>query len=500
MAGTRIGLIIAGPNNQQFELTDYLGAGAFGEVYRAEEKESGYIAAVKLLPLSGIQDPSVKQALLNEAQLATQISHPNVVAVLHVGEHSDLGPYVLMEYVPGQTLERFLNARLAAHSNVSLGNAIEIMLHIAQGARAINEKLVHRDIKPDNIIISGNSLKIADFGISKLVAARTRTFTFKGGGPIRYMAPEAWQSQENTPKMDIYSVGLVFHEIFTLQHPLMRSVTDPSRIEAWRHAHLFEAPQDIRSMRADIPRPLAQLLSRMVAKRPADRPAWDEVIAVLSSSVVESEELEDINSIVEKAISRNNRVERARLVREQEIAATQDIERLYESSFKQLISGWDNVVELFNAGFQGGTIQKRQLRASVSFQYVLPNASSIYVHLFPRKETDIKITGSTLIGGGVVGIDGAVSASLLLLKDSPEDLYGRWLACLVKLMVAVVPQQALAHLSRRPPAEPFGFQCDTDFYEHIRYAGGHATHIFTYELRDDLDGLFRDLLETAFSL
>ena len=95
MAGTRIGLIIAGPNNQQFELTDYLGAGAFGEVYRAEEKESGYIAAVKLLPLSGIQDPSVKQALLNEAQLATQVSHPNVVAVLHVGEHSDLGPYVL---------------------------------------------------------------------------------------------------------------------------------------------------------------------------------------------------------------------------------------------------------------------------------------------------------------------------------------------------------------------------------------------------------------------
>lgn len=498
MAGTRIGIIVEGPEQKQFELTDFLGAGAFGEVYRAVEKDSGALAAVKLLPLMGSSDPSLKQALLNEAKLATQVSHPNVVSVLQVGDHPDVGPYVLMEYVSGQTLEQFLHSRTKANSEIPLGRAVEMMLHIAQGARAINEELVHRDIKPDNILISGDQLKITDFGISKLVAERTRTLTFKGVGPVRYMAPEAWQFQQNTPMMDVYSVGLVFHEILTLQHPLINSVADPAHFEAWRKAHLFEAPQDIRSNRDDIPRPLAQLLSRMIAKRPSGRPSWDEVISVLSSSGENHEVSEDLNQIVDKAIERREKVEKARLAEEQRRSAAQDVERFYEVAFEQLIARWDSIMESFNAEYQGSRITKRQ-RSPRSFEYVLPNAPTISVSLFPRRETDLQIRGGTLIGGGLVAIDKGASANLLLLKDSPEDLYGRWTSCLIKLYPTVVPQSALSRLTRKPPLEPFGLQNETDFYEHIRWAGSGAMHIFSYDFRDDLESLFNDLLYTAFS-
>jgi len=498
MAGTRIGSIVIGPDEKEYELTEFLGAGAFGEVYRAENKESDTIIAAKLLPMGGVSDSEFKQALLNEASLATQVFHPNVVKVIYVGDNAQVGPFVLMEYISGQTLEEFLQTQNEAGSKLSLGKATEIMLQIAQGGRAINEKLVHRDIKPNNIMVSGNRLKITDFGLSKIVTERTRTLTFKGIGPIRYMAPEAWQLQKNTPKMDIYSAGLVFYEILSLQHPLQSRVTDPSHIEAWRKAHLFEPIGDIRSSRDDIPRSLSQLLSRMVAKRSADRPEWDEIISILSSEAVDSENSEELTIVMDKAIAKKDALERSRLEEEQKRTEKQEVERLYQVVFKQLISKWDTIVESFNIEFQGGEI-KKSLSSSSRVTYQLPNAPHILVSLFSRQETDIKIASGNLIGGGFIGIENGAGANILLLKESSEDLYGKWVACAMKISALVDPRKSLSRLSMPPKFEPFGFQAESDFYEHIRYASG-GMHIFTYELKSDLDQLFRELLETAFAM
>ena len=120
------------------------------------------------------------------------------------------------------------------------------MIDIAQGVRAINERLIHRDIKPDNILIDDTHLKIGDFGISKVIDEQTRTMTFKGGQHIFYMAPEGWEGQTNTFKLDVYSVGLVFYEILTLNHPLRQFVPDPNDWRDWQKAHLFSACPDIR--------------------------------------------------------------------------------------------------------------------------------------------------------------------------------------------------------------------------------------------------------------
>jgi serine/threonine protein kinase len=124
MVRTRIGATLKGPDDREFVLTEFLGSGAFGEVYRADERNTntGAIAAAKLLPLHGIDDEDLVLALMNEARLATEVFHPNVVGVLLVGEDSEIGPYVLMEYVAGQTLQEFLH------------NKASVMLPICQAA------------------------------------------------------------------------------------------------------------------------------------------------------------------------------------------------------------------------------------------------------------------------------------------------------------------------------------------------------------------------------
>ncbi len=214
MAGERIGIEVTGPGGEVFKLVDYLGHGAFGDVYRGTNTSSGVVVAVKLLPINELSNPDSKIALLNEIKLAQQISHPNVVRVLHVNDDTSTstGPYLMMEYVPGGTLASLFRTQSAAKTVVPLARAREMMMDIAQGTRAINEKLIHRDIKPDNVLLDGTRLKISDFGISKVVDERTRTHTFKGGQHVRYMAPEGWEGDTNTLKLDVYSGGLVLRQ------------------------------------------------------------------------------------------------------------------------------------------------------------------------------------------------------------------------------------------------------------------------------------------------
>lgn len=491
-----IGRQVRGPRDEIFTLTDYLGRGAFGEVYRAVGGASGAIVAVKILYEGEFGEAEAVQSLRNEAKLAAQVNHPNVVQVLHSGSDPDLGPYLMMEYVPGGTLKGILAAQTQSAEQIDLARAASIMLDIAQGVRAVNERLIHRDIKPDNILVAEGRFKVADFGISKIVAERTRTRTFKGVGPITHMAPEAWLSETNTTKVDVYSVGLVFFELLTLHHPLVDLLPEGSDFERWRDAHLFEPIPDVRSVRPKTPLRLAQLLSRMTAKRPEDRPDWDEIISVISSSTEPEAEEPTTRHIVERAIARQREIEQQRLTDEREKNQSANLGRLYQASFQQLVSRFDAIVAEFNAQLQGAEIRKGGAGGQITYE--LPGAPKMSIRLFGRKETGRQISGGELIGGALLSLQAGASANLLLLREVAGDLYGRWLGCLVDLNALVDPQLSLRRLSAMPATVPFGFQSERDFYEHIVHASG-GMHIFTYSFWTDVDHLFRELIDTAYT-
>jgi len=368
-----------------------------------------------------------------------------------------------------------------------------MMIDIAQGVRAINEKLIHRDIKPDNILIEDKMLKISDFGISKFVDESTRLYTFKGRQHIAYMAPEGWVNERNTYKLDVYAVGLVFFQILTLQHPLSAKVKDPANMSHWEKAHLYEACPNLRTQRDDLPMSLVQLISRMVAKRPQDRPGWDNVLKILSDPAIEpaASPHAKITEAVAAALAKQQHQERQNLESARKQQETERAHLLYSHSCKALLERLQPVVEQFNREFQLGKIEVREEYGVTYFR--LPTGNSVQVAFFAPFLTGLKIRRGIVIGGGWIGLASGRSANLVLLGERADDLYGRWAACEVKLMALVDPSKIIGRFGiTAQTIQPFGFK-DSYFYDQIQYATG-IVHVFTYDFTDDVEGYFATLI------
>jgi eukaryotic-like serine/threonine-protein kinase len=469
-------------------------------VWIAKERNSGKIVAAKVLSAQSSDDPTVTATLLNEFRTASQIRHPNVVSVLYGSSTDNVGPYILMEYLPDGNLAEFLKAQSEANTQLSIQRALEMMIEVAQGVKAINERLIHRDIKPDNVLRQGDRLKIADFGLSKFVDQRTRTNTFKGIQHLHYMAPEVWESQTHSTKIDVYSVGLLFFEILTLRHPFLNSVTDPANPNHWRKAHLFTRPPDVRAQRTEVPLGVSQVLARMVAKRPQDRPEWDEILNHLRGSGASVERSTNVERLVELAVDRHSTVEKHDLQQRQQQEQARERLNIYNHSCEELLSNFDEIVRKFNERFQLGKISVQDFRHDWAFShpgrvYHIPNAGSITCQFFTPTEGGVRIQNQELIGGGIIELHFGPSANLLLLKQSSDDLYGHWAVCLVEISAIADARKLIGKYGlTQETVTPFGFHEQTDFYDQIRYASG-VMHVFNYQIRNDPGAFFVELLE-----
>ncbi len=503
MPGLRRGLTITGPDSEKFVLSDVLGRGAFGEVYSAVGQQSGRVLAAKLLPIEGLEDLEARTALLNEAAVGTQIVHPNVVRVVHVERDGppDIGPYLMMEFVPGGTLKSLLDAQRSAGAPVPLERAIRMMTDIAQGAKAINARLIHRDIKPDNILLDGERLKISDLGISKLIEEQTRSRTFKGGQHIRYMAPEGWEGSKNTYKLDIYSAGLIFGEILTLQHPLTTSVKDLSDWHEWRKAHLFGSLADLRTLRPDVSRDLAQIVIRMTNKRPQERPEWNEVLDRLSGVAAEENNRFPLEPALEAAFRQQQEEERRALALAEKGERAERLAELYRYSREQLVGRLDEVVMEFNSKTQGPKIEI-QTGHDQRRLYLLPNRLGIALTFFSRGPETVQLIGGRLTGGAFIGVSHpmGLSGNFLRLQMGEDDLFGEWRFCFTKHHALVAdPRQIKAKYDIS--AEPFGFRREAQFFDEIQWAGRGGMHIFTYEILDSTTGeVMSAMLTNAFKV
>jgi serine/threonine protein kinase len=289
------GAVVRGQSGQEFVVVDFINRGSFGNVYRVRRLEDGLEFALKTVSGRDI-DVLGLRALLNEGRLAPQIDDPNVIRAYHFHGHAGRknplqpkstdrdagpGPYMIMDLADG-TLQDLLDARKAAAAPFKTVNLPTMFRQLASAMKAINTKVIHRDIRPANILIHRGRLKVSDFGLAKPVGVRSST---RDNLHVKCRPPEAWGTGADTVAMDMYAMGLVFYEMATLRHPYSPDDrTDP--IAAWRLAHLFGAVAPADRVNRRLPRDLSRLIAKMMAKRPEDRWAsWDEVLTRLQPLV-----------------------------------------------------------------------------------------------------------------------------------------------------------------------------------------------------------------------
>ena len=205
--------------SDRYEIKGRLGHGGMATVYRAHDEKLDREVAIKLLADNLAGDDEVRRRFSREARLAAKLEHPNVVQVFDVGEDDDR-PYIVMEYVQGGTVADRLNRR---RRSLATTEAIQLLCQLCDGlGHAHSKKLVHRDIKPQNLLLreSDGCLKITDFGIARAVEDTARlTRPGKVIGTDRYMAPEQLSDGKITPAVDVYACGVVANDLLPETRP-----------------------------------------------------------------------------------------------------------------------------------------------------------------------------------------------------------------------------------------------------------------------------------------
>lgn len=298
-----VGSIVKDDKDNSYILDSMLGSGSFGDVYKAHRENDSAVFAVKILRLSFENSESLL-SFQNELQQTLLISSNHVIKYIyaHDGDtYPEYPPYIIMEFAES-TLTSFIDNQKETGGQFENKLLINFFTQLAEGMHEINKILIHRDIKPDNILICNNKIKISDFGLSKLSGETTRTLTFKGYGSPKYVAPEAWGNDKNTIQMDIYSMGIVFYELATLRYPY--NVSPSADFMKIRNAHMFDAPANPESINPRLPSYISSIIIRMMEKPTQKRfTTWENIIHALKVQTLPNDEL---SNIVTQAIKNRN--------------------------------------------------------------------------------------------------------------------------------------------------------------------------------------------------
>ena len=266
-----------GKTISQYRILEELGRGGMGVVYKAEDTKLKRIVALKFLPPYFSADDEVKQRFIHEAQAASALNHTNICSI-HTIEEFEKQQFIDMEFVEGKTLGVLLKEK-----ELSLKEVVDITLQIAEGLNAAHKKgIVHRDIKPDNIMVTDESLvKIMDFGLAKLKGSSKLTKTHSTLGTLSYMSPEQARGEEVDQRSDIFSLGVVLFEMITGRRPFKGE-----HEAAIIYSLVNENPEPLARYKADVPDELQRVMDKSLAKDKDKRYQHvDEMAADLRSAV-----------------------------------------------------------------------------------------------------------------------------------------------------------------------------------------------------------------------
>lgn len=243
--------------SERYEIIDKVGSGGMADVYNAKDLRLNRNVAIKVLKQEYSNDAKFVAKFHAEAQSVAGLSHPNVVNVYDVGEDNQLH-YIVMELVEGITLKKFIEKK----GKLEINEAIGIGIQIAQGIEeAHRNHIIHRDIKPQNIIISKEGkVKVTDFGIAK--AATSNTITSNAMGSVHYISPEQARGGYSDEKSDIYSLGVTMYEMLAGRVPFEGEST-----VAVAFAHVHEEPVLLENVDPSIPRSLSRIVQKCMQKK-----------------------------------------------------------------------------------------------------------------------------------------------------------------------------------------------------------------------------------------
>lgn len=271
--------LAAGTQLGHYQILSPLGAGGMGEVYLAEDTRLDRKVALKVLPAQYTQDEDRLRRFVQEAKAASALNHPNIITIHEIGE-AQAGHFIVMELVQGRTLREMIGEHLSPDALASLGTQIAKALAVAHAAG-----ITHRDIKPENLMARDDGyVKVLDFGLARLAPthslsdAETRGATRPGTlvGTMRYMSPEQACAETIASASDIFSLGLVFYELATGQHPFKAET-----VIGTLHAITSQSPLPPSRLNPASSSALDALILRMLEKTVGLRPTAVEVARAL---------------------------------------------------------------------------------------------------------------------------------------------------------------------------------------------------------------------------
>jgi TolB-like protein/Tfp pilus assembly protein PilF len=287
-----------GERVSHYRILEKLGGGGMGEVYKAEDIKLRRTVALKFLPVYFSRDEDAKQRFIYEAQNASSLDHPNICIIYEIDEIKDLTNiaagrlFIAMAFYEGETLKKKIQRK-----SLNLSDVIDIAIQVARGlAKAHHQGIIHRDIKPDNVMITNDGIpKIVDFGLARLAGKTAITRPGITMGTLSYISPEQIQSRKIDQRTDIWSFGVMLYEMMTGELPFKGEID-----QAVIYSILNEAPETFRII---IPEQLKKIIYRTLEKNPQNRyPNMEEVIIELQAVEKEKSYLQPIKPKISIAV------------------------------------------------------------------------------------------------------------------------------------------------------------------------------------------------------
>lgn len=296
-----IGSVLPDDKGNEYKVIDSIKPGEFGQVFLCERASDRKRFALKAM-LSVFPSSEEYMVFQNELQSAKKIAGKNIIKYeyMHDGNLNEgYPPYIIMEYADQGSLAELIEHKKMENNFFTNDELVDIFIQLSTGMARICKVLVHRDIKPENILIKDNILKITDFGLAKYSEATTRNITFKGYGTQPYCAPEVWKNEKNTILMDIYSMGIVFYELATLNYPYVVKNND------FKEAHLFAPVENPKIYNKNLSPNLVSIIIRMLQKQKSKRFSnWQDIIEMLNTENIGINK--NIFSLAQRAVEMQN--------------------------------------------------------------------------------------------------------------------------------------------------------------------------------------------------